>query len=1011
MSTLIDARFGSLAEGLAAVDTAVKQQGSEAALEILTALREEFPEQRAPFSRACALLQQAGRVDELDQWLAEARARFPGDLGVAFEYARSAQRRRDFDEGGRRWQSVCAEFPDEPVAYVGLVTALREAEQFDAADDAAAAALARFPDAFELLVAHAFVAQMRRDWAEAARRWEAARVCQPEHHIGWVLGGRSLRECGQADLADALLRPAIERFPDLPLPLVEFAWVAHGKRDWTTALERWETVRERFPDELAGYIIAAQALRELQRLDEADALLGAAIPRFPNVPGLLMDYAGTASIRRDWPEAVRRWAIVRERYPNEPSGWQMGAAALRESGQREEAEALLAEALIHFPDHEATLAEYASIAQARSDWPTAVRRWEELRRAVPRSLRGYTAAAHALRQAGFPKEAEALLELATERFPDDAGPLINAAWMATHRNDMPVAIDRWNRLLARLPDDPTGYHGMAYTLRAAQRLDEAEAFLQQATLRFPDAAVLACEYAWIASARGDRDAALERWQFVRDRFPRYSTGYVGLSRTLHERGEPDLAEQVVEAGIKDIPGDGACLIEYAELANRQRNWSTAADRWATVRARFPHVLQGFTNAAAALRELRQFEAAEALLTDAMLRFPAEARPWLEHAAVATARADWDVSLERLKEARRRFPGDAGIQKALHDAQLRVGTEDADFVHHEPPEEGSAQAAGANDEMREIVSAFASLGGEMRGCEFGEVQRLHNAEPLDLLRWTHSPPAGLIAALESRFEGIGLPEQTEVFVHRLGNEDQYEVRDRRFGLGTHTLIKAEEAPQEKVVAQTCRRLQYLRGKLINDLESANKIFVYRTAVRNLDDTELDRLHAAIYDYNGDTTLLYVRYADPSHPDGTVEVARPGLLIGYLDRFGAEPSGALVPIPFGSWVVVCREAYRLWQSGATRGVSDAPDDEAIVTSIEPADPTFDDASYVVEDASYVVEDASYVVEEEPLVEEDPLVEEEPPVQEEPAPMPEIVAQPPPQPMSQGGWRQIVRSVFRR
>jgi hypothetical protein len=220
-------------------------------------------------------------------------------------------------------------------------------------------------------------------------------------------------------------------------------------------------------------------------------------------------------------------------------------------------------------------------------------------------------------------------------------------------------------------------------------------------------------------------------------------------------------------------------------------------------------------------------------------------------------------------------------------------------------------------MREIVAAFASLGGEPRGCEFGEAQRYYGAEPLDLLRWTEVRPAGLTDALERRFEGIGDPQQTEVFAHQFREQWLYVVRDRRYGMTSHTYISRDEAPQDKVAAQTCRRMQYLRRKLIDDLEAANKVFVYRTVMGNLSDTELDRLHAAIRRYNNDTTLLYVRYTDAAHADGTVEVARPGLLIGYLDRFGALPSGQLVDVPFASWATLCRKAYRLWHAGATRG----------------------------------------------------------------------------------------------
>ena len=58
---------------------------------------------------------------------------------------------------------------------------------------------------------------------------------------------------------------------------------------------------------------------------------------------------------------------------------------------------------------------------------------------------------------------------------------------------------------------------------------------------------------------------------------------------------------------------------------------------------------------------------------------------------------------------------------------------------------------------------------------------------------------------------------------------------------------------------CRRLAYLRRKLLNDLREAEKIFVWRQGITNLSDDALASLHEAMRQY-GDNTLLYVRYRD-------------------------------------------------------------------------------------------------------------------------------------------------------
>ncbi len=99
----------------------------------------------------------------------------------------------------------------------------------------------------------------------------------------------------------------------------------------------------------------------------------------------------------------------------------------------------------------------------------------------------------------------------------------------------------------------------------------------------------------------------------------------------------------------------------------------------------------------------------------------------------------------------------------------------------------------------------------------------------------------------------------------------------------------------------------------------KLFVYKLAYTTLTGDELARLHAAVRGY-GPAPLLYVRYANAEHPDGTVERVKPGLLVGYLDHFGVASDDQSLTSPVDSWEVICERAYDLWKSGGDEGVDD-------------------------------------------------------------------------------------------
>ena len=86
--------------------------------------------------------------------------------------------------------------------------------------------------------------------------------------------------------------------------------------------------------------------------------------------------------------------------------------------------------------------------------------------------------------------------------------------------------------------------------------------------------------------------------------------------------------------------------------------------------------------------------------------------------------------------------------------------------------------------------------------------------------------------------------------------------------------------------------------------------YTGAMRDmpLSHGEITRLLAAIAQH-GPSELLLVQAANPAHPEGTAERARPGLIRGYVARFA--PAGNADDIAVASWVAMARAAHRVWR----------------------------------------------------------------------------------------------------
>jgi hypothetical protein len=209
-------------------------------------------------------------------------------------------------------------------------------------------------------------------------------------------------------------------------------------------------------------------------------------------------------------------------------------------------------------------------------------------------------------------------------------------------------------------------------------------------------------------------------------------------------------------------------------------------------------------------------------------------------------------------------------------------------------------------LHELMMEFESLG---ENCEFGLVQRRCGAEPLGLLRFASAPLPVLLAGLRARFEGLGDPGEIEIQISE--NQQEYLVVDKRFGFLYHPWVLVGEAQPEDIRQREVKRLPFLRRKLLEDLDEARKIFVYR-GMRQQPQVLVMRLVEALRTY-APATLLWVTLHDREHPPGTVEAVAPGLLKGYIDRFA--PGENAHALSLECWTTLCRNALALHRTPAS------------------------------------------------------------------------------------------------
>ena len=201
--------------------------------------------------------------------------------------------------------------------------------------------------------------------------------------------------------------------------------------------------------------------------------------------------------------------------------------------------------------------------------------------------------------------------------------------------------------------------------------------------------------------------------------------------------------------------------------------------------------------------------------------------------------------------------------------------------------------------RDLVMRFEGLGDN---CEFGLMQRHVGLERLGLLRYAGARQIDrLIAAIDDRFEGFATTD--DLAMSRFG--DEWIASSRRYGFTFHTGAFASATPEDKIRQAESTKLTFMAQLLVEDLETAHKIFV-----RRVDENDVQAGIWALFQAlrrSGPCKLLWVTRAQPGHPHGHVERLADGLYRGFHDALA--PYGNAHGFDPDGWITLLRATETL------------------------------------------------------------------------------------------------------
>lgn len=137
------------------------------------------------------------------------------------------------------------------------------------------------------------------------------------------------------------------------------------------------------------------------------------------------------------------------------------------------------------------------------------------------------------------------------------------------------------------------------------------------------------------------------------------------------------------------------------------------------------------------------------------------------------------------------------------------------------------------DLRDLALQFESLGDN---CEFGAVQRNFGVEVAGLFRWSSTKARMLVTLLDEELKSVDDPESVRLELSGLeGRREYLAVNDT---LGTQAHVSVGESERDiAAAAQVLSQIGVLKRKMLEDLRTGRKTFVFRTGEPHVSGQEL------------------------------------------------------------------------------------------------------------------------------------------------------------------------------
>jgi tetratricopeptide (TPR) repeat protein len=552
--------------------------------------------------------------------------------------------------------------PGDAVIKTELAVELHALDWLDEADAVLDSVLAAEPECVGALIERGHLRRRRGDYEAAAAAFRAAAMADPNNKNIQVELARALRSLERLDEAGRILSDLLNAEPRHVGALIERGHLLRKQDDQEGAAAAFAAAAATDPDNRNIAVELARALRALDRIAEADAVLDRVLEAEPNNVGALIERAHTLRRRGDHYAAASAFEAAAAIDPHRNIQVEL-ARELRALGHLDAAEAALRSVVEAEPSHAGGWMELAQVCRSRDDSAGMLAALEAATKAAPANLDVKIALASEYGNHNRADEALRVFEDILVSNPSHVATLMALGQLHRSRGDALKAKAAFRTVLEVQPSHTRALVELAHTSWATGEPASAQALLLRALSQDPtclDAIIASAE---LALRTGDAASALQSARRAIELYP----GQIG-PYLLGARAAADLLDRDEAEG----------LLDQARAAFGFRSEIAAAQI---------HIL----------RQYRCYDPVRAIIAEADKQAPVNFGLCMQVISFAIAQGDFDTAEQSLSsvsatssketarvlylraslaEARRQY------HEAVADYEAAIAGDDSEFEWHE-----------------------------------------------------------------------------------------------------------------------------------------------------------------------------------------------------------------------------------------------------------------------------------------------------------------------------------------